>query len=348
MRGDIVPRQQLMTRRSVLLAAAVTAPLVTFRAVRGQDPAPDAGILLGESKTQRWQVGLMVTAPDGACLGTFATLPVPGDWPEQAVREIGREMSPHVTGVQLRRLSSNGKPIRPSKRGSSTVQDEGVTQLLVSIGTIPARQTAQVTLTFEVTRRAILAPNDTSIYRIPKRPPSSVSIFLGPSPYIESRDDEIKDLAREITRDKENDWQKAEAIFDWVRANVEYVNGDLKGALKALRDKNGDCEELTSLFIALCRASDIPARTVWIPDHCYPEFYLEDGDRNGHWFPCEMTGGRFFGSMPATKPVLQKGDNFKVPEKRTPQRYVAEFLKVKAVAGTGDPEVRFVRKLLDE
>ena len=42
----------------------------------------------------------------------------------------------------------------------------------------------------------------------------------------------------------------------------------------ALRDGTGDCEELSSLFIALCRAHGIPARTVWVPDHCYPEFYL--------------------------------------------------------------------------
>ena len=84
--------------------------------------------------------------------------------------------------------------------------------------------------------------------------------------------------------------------------------------MAALKDKTGDCEELTSLFIALCRASDIPARTVWVPGHCYPEFYLEDDEGKGHWFPCQAAGSRAFGGIPEQKPILQKGDNFSVPE----------------------------------
>ena len=38
--------------------------------------------------------------------------------------------------------------------------------------------------------------------------------------------------------------------------------------------------------------------------------------------------------------------NFRVPEKKEPQRYVAEFLKIKAVRGNGQPTVKFVRELL--
>lgn len=285
----------------------------------------------GASQTQRWQVGLMVTAVNAHCRGTLATVPVPTDWPEQQVREVDREVTGHVTKIDFRTL------------------DNGVRQMLVSIPTIPNGHTAQAVLTFEVTRREILPPEDPSRYRIPRRPPREVSVFLGESPYIESRHREIRDLAGRILRDEQSDWEKVRGIFDWVRENIEYTNGDLKGALAALRDGNGDCEELTSLFIALCRAKRIPARTVWIPDHCYPEFYLEDEQGEGRWFPCEMTGGDYFGSMPATKPVLQKGDDFRVPEKRNErQRYVAEWLKVSKVAGPGKPEVRFVRKLLDE
>jgi hypothetical protein len=41
---------------------------------------------------------------------------------------------------------------------------------------------------------------------------------------------------------------------------------------------------------------------------------------------------------------LQKGDNYKVPEKRGPQRYVAEFLKINSVGGK--PQVRFTRELV--
>ena len=186
------------------------------------------------------------------------------------------------------------------------------------------------------------------MFLIPRRVPRDVGRYLGPSPYIESRSPQIRSTAREILRDKQqaSAWHQVEAIYDWVRDNVEYKNGDLKGALAALRDGDGDCEELTSLFVALCRANRIPARMVWVPGHCYPEFYLEDADGQGHWFPCQAAGSRDFGSLPDHRPVLQKGDNFRVPEKREPQRYVAELLKVKAVRGSGQPKVQFVRHLL--
>ena len=44
--------------------------------------------------------------------------------------------------------------------------------------------------------------------------------------------------------------------------------------------------------------------------------------------------------------ILQKGDKFKVPEKKADQRYVAEFLSAKSVRGSGGPQVTFVRELV--
>src|SRR5690606_11636573 len=125
--------------------------------------------------------------------------------------------------------------------------------------------------------------------------------------------------------------------------NVKYENGELKGAIKALHDKTGDCEELSSLFIALCRAQKIPARTVWVPDHCYPEFYLADADGNGVWFPCQAAGSRAFGGIPEDRPILQKGDNFRDPDRpKEKLRYVSENLTGKG--GGGRPKVKFIRE----
>ena len=74
---------------------------------------------------------------------------------------------------------------------------------------------------------------------------------------------------------------------------VEYrFDPKIKEARAALDDGYGDCEELTSLFIAMCRINKIPARAVWVPGHCYPEFYLEDEQGNGHWYPCQAAGQR--------------------------------------------------------
>ena len=152
----------------------------------------------------------------------------------------------------------------------------------------------------------------------------------------------------EIAIETDDDWWEVEALYDWVRENITYVNGDLKTVREALRDREGDCEEMTSTFVALCRAARIPARVVWIPNHCYPEFYLEDAEGKGHWFPCQVAGTRNFGSMPEYLPILQKGDRFKVPERTELQRYLADYLSSKKVLGRKKPDVEFIRQLLGD
>jgi transglutaminase-like putative cysteine protease len=291
------------------------------------EPLPN-GIQFGSAVTQRYKVGVIITAPAAPCGGVYATVPVPTDWPEQQVKIVNEEISPSVKEVGYRTL------------------DNGVKQMLISIPNLNPSETAQALVTFEVTKRAILAPEDPQQFVAPKKPSRQVTPFLAASPYIESTNARIKALAKEIVQDKESAWEKVEAIYDYVREHVQYQDGPLKGALAALKDGTGDCEELTSLFIALCRANKIPARTVWVPGHCYPEFYLEDVDGQGHWIPCQAAGTRDFGSMPDTRAILQKGDNYRVPEKKEPQRYVAEFLTVKSIRGTGQPQVRFVREVL--
>ena len=118
----------------------------------------------------------------------------------------------------------------------------------------------------------------------------------------------------------------------------------MKGALAALRDGTGDCEEYTSLFVAICRAADIPARSVWVPGHCYPEFYLLDENGDGHWFPCQSSGARQFGGIDETRPILQKGDNFRPPRNggKEHERYLAESLTGGQTRGGAKPQCRFI------
>ena len=286
------------------------------------------GVRFGSQQTARWQVGLKVKAPRGGpVMGIVGTVPVPTDWPEQQVRVVDEDISPDAR-VTYRTLNN------------------GVKQMKVTIKQLDAGGTARALVTYEVTTSEILAPESHDEFVFAERLPKNLRHYLGSSPYIEVRDKQIRAKARELTRDEKGAWKTVETIYDWVRDNVEYKNGKLKGALAALRDKDGDCEELTSLFIALCRVNKIPARTVWVPGHCYPEFFLQDAAGRGHWFPCQAAGTRSFGGIPDLKPILQKGDNFKVPEKRKPQRYVAELLTAKAVRGNGQPSVEFVRRLL--
>jgi hypothetical protein len=299
--------------------------LVSSRAV-----SDDRGIRLGEQTTSKWRFGVIVKAVGGPVTGIRATLPVPMDWPEQMVKKVSEEKMPNVNAVTFRTL------------------DGGVKQMVVNIARLPTGSEASAVVTFEVVKCHIEPPLDTSIYRLPIKPGGELKKFLSPSPYIESTDPKIKSLAGELAAGKEQAWDQAAAIYDWVRANVKYEFAEqIKPAVAALKDGQGDCEELSSLVVALCRASKIPARAVWVPGHTYPEFYLVDDQGLGHWFPCQAAGAdRQFGGMAEDRPILQKGDNFKVPEERSPQRYVKQTLSAKDAAAP--PEVKFIMERVKE
>jgi transglutaminase-like putative cysteine protease len=295
----------------------------------GTPAASAKGPKLGESLTKKMKIGVSVTAVGGTCRGIVSTVPVPTDWPEQKVTILDEDLSPSIHKVSYRTI------------------DGGAKQMVVTMPELRSGEEAHAYVTFEFTRYSLLPPEDTTIYKeAPKdKIPKEAVGFLSPSPYIESTNSKIIQFAKEITEGK-SDWDKVEAIYDAVREKVEYKNGPLKGALKALTEGTGDCEELTSLFIAACRATGIPARSVWVPEHCYPEFYLLDDEGNGHWFPCQAAGTRALGGIPEHRPILQKGDNFKDPDRpRERLRYVSEFLRGATTKGGGRPQVQFVREM---
>jgi hypothetical protein len=311
--------------RSIASLACCLLLLALVKAAPGVEPR----IRFGKEVTGQYKFGFQIEAPQGAVTGIVATMAVPMDWPEQTVKVVSEEISPKA-------------------RVSYRLLDGGVKQMVVNIPRLAKGEEASVEVVYEVTKREILAPESTSDFVIPKKLSRDLQKLLLPSPFIESNDPRIKQLAPEVIQGQATAWDQTGAILDWVRANVQYKFAvDIKPAIAALKDKEGDCEELSSLFIALCRANKIPARAVWVPGHTYPEFYLEDGQGNGHWFPCQAAGElREFGAIVEDRPILQKGDNFKVPEERAPQRYVKQFLK--AANAQADPVVKFIAGKVQE
>lgn len=316
------------SRRTLL---GVTCAFLGSRLVGAEEPeekntntsTSPAAIRWGDTAVSKWKVGVVIKA-QGNMTGIVATTPIFMDWPEQTVKVVEEETSPQVKKVSYR------------------VLDSGVRQMVVSIPKLEEGDEASVAITFEITKRLIESPEETAELVIPKKASKELTKYLGPSPFIEIADAKIKQASATIATDQEEAWQQVESIFDWVRNNIRYQFAtEIKPAPVALRDKVGDCEELTSLFIAFCRLHKIPARAVWVPGHCYPEFYLQDAAGNGHWYPCQAAGAAHdFGRMPEIRPILQKGDNFKVPEEAKPQRYVKQFLK--AASSEAPPEVKFL------
>jgi transglutaminase-like putative cysteine protease len=311
----------------ILLVGAI---LLSANSARAQFEAVESsgGPRVDTTLVQKIKIGVEITAEGGPCRGLRATLPIPTAWPEQKVRVVDEKTTPSVRRLQYRSLS------------------HGAEQMVVEIPLLRAGEKASAMVTFEVERNSLLPPEDTAQYSIPTKLDRQLQHYLGSSPYIETRHPSIVRLARQAGAGKEG-WEKVEAIYDLTREKVAYQSGELKGAAKALADGTGDCEELTSLFIALCRNNRIPARMVWVHEHCYPEFYLVDDQGKGNWFPCQAAGTRAFGGIPEHRPILQKGDNFRDPDRPREQlRYVNEFVKGLATKGGGQPRVEFVRELV--
>jgi transglutaminase-like putative cysteine protease len=221
-----------------------------------------------------------------------------------------------------------------------------VKQALFAINLLNANDTATMRLTFDVTNYVQVAPANPAEYVIPKTVPAAMRKYLGPSPLIESTNIKFKNLAKDVTEGKETAWEQVVAIADRVHEKVKFERdrSKMKGAAVALTDGKGDREDVIGVFVAACRAHKIPARMVWIPDSCYAEFYLENAAGEGHWFPCQLVGDKEVGFLTERKPILQKGDNIRVPEQKDAQRFVPEFLTGKGKSG-GRPDVEFVRRL---
>jgi len=285
---------------------------------------PTKGPRLDTERVETWEVGMVVTAASGPCAGIEGTVALPVDWPEQQVSVIAEDYSPFVASHTERMVGT-------------------VKQLVLTIPELPASEEARAVLTVEIHRRSLLPPADPGIFvKTPsKKLPKDIRPYLGPSPRIESQNGKFKALAKELAKKSADRtaWEQVETIYQWVRENVKHEDVESQGAVRALKARTAEHQDLTRIFIALCRASEVPARTVWIPKFCYPEFYLEDSDGEGYWFPCQMVGEAVFGGMPDHRPILQKGDNFRPPNR---PREVVWFLLSTLDGKGGNPQVKFI------
>lgn len=165
--------------------------------------------------------------------------------------------------------------------------------------------------------------------------------FMVDSPGIQTRLSQVKKMAEEVGGQYDHPWDKATAFYEWVWKEITARRGPYTSVVAALRDRVGDCEEKAAVFCAFCRASGIPARLVWVPNHNWAEFYLTDVEGTGHWIPVHTSCYSWFGWTGAHEIILQKGDRIPVPEKRKDERLLADWMQWQGKR----PEVQFFARL---
>jgi Transglutaminase-like enzymes, putative cysteine proteases len=120
--------------------------------------------------------------------------------------------------------------------------------------------------------------------------PSSLQQYLQVTANCQVNDSSIKSLAASLTKGKSSAYDKAVAIFNWVRDNTDYVfySNSHQGAVTTLSKKSGNCCDLTHLLIALERAAGIPARY----EHVYAKF--SSGTWYGHVIAQVYVNGKWY------------------------------------------------------
>ena len=332
-------KQIIFTILAVLFWTTNASAQFNFR----QD-APVGGPRLGKSQNQTWRAGIVIE-PGASVQNIQVTIPVPMEWYEQRIININEEKidADLASRIEYRNLG-------------------GAMEMCLRLRSTSPTKPIEVVVAVELQNFELLPPENTEQYVIPtqSRILQEFRPYLRPSQTIESDDPVFARMFAEITRNRNTDWDKIEAVYSFVQNNVKYDetawNKPAKGALAVTKmprgEWSGDCKDMTCLFVALCRAGKIPTRVVRVPEHCYAEFYLvmkPEGRANnnpvGFWFPCQVSGTYSFGGIPEKRVILQKGDSF--PDRNNPGRsklFLVEAFNGQKVSGTPDPKYHWVRE----
>jgi hypothetical protein len=144
--------------------------------------------------------------------------------------------------------------------------------------------------------------------------PADAPIWIQPSALIDSGSPAVREKSVELKQRLATRESIASAIQKYVRENVkhkDYFGHFSKKASETLTMRYGTCVNRARLFAALCRASGVPARTVWGYFYILPEAnqeghhewaeYLNDDNR---WIALELDE-RLYDYHHITKPDIE-------------------------------------------
>jgi hypothetical protein len=143
------------------------------------------------------------------------------------------------------------------------ITDENNNTIAHFLVNLPVGQNFNISMTALITINATQYGNSSS----PHQYDTTSAIFktyTQPEEYVESDNPLIIDMAHNITKNYSDPANASFAICEWVHNNLNNSGFSTTphGALWALENRTGDCSEHAFLFVALCRATNIPARFI--------------------------------------------------------------------------------------
>ncbi len=287
-----------------------------------EPPKTDRGYL--EPRPYTLEIGIELEGAGNAS-GVMAATPIPVKHPEQQIDDFKVE----TVGCEA--------AVRETAPGAG--------QLILSAATIAAKQVISAVVTYKLTLLKQYQGYQKEQFPAKQEPPSDVQkAALQDSPGIQTSAASVKKLAAELIDGVAHPWDRAKAFAEWVPRNIKPQIGPYTSVTAALETRRGDCEEMSAVFIALCRAVGIPARVVWVPNHNWSEFYLTDDKGQGHWIPVHTACYGWFGWTGAHELVLQKGDRVHVPEQHRSFRLLEDWLH----CGGKKPAARYIAELVPQ
>lgn len=231
----------------------------------------------------------------------------------------------------------------------------------------PCPPQSEFKIVYRITRKAYSQGDYSSLQRYNQDPPldlHSMARYLEPNRLVPTSGS-IARIANATTQGKQGEIDKAYALYNYVFQNMRY---DKSGAgwgrgdaLWACDAKHGNCTDFHSLFIALARASKIPAgfdigfplptnaREGNVPGyHCWARFYVEGLG----WVPVDISEAWqspskhdfYFGSVDANRVEFSTGrDVILAPRQQGPpvNYFVYPYVEVDGKPFTGSIEKRF-------
>lgn len=137
--------------------------------------------------------------------------------------------------------------------------------------------------------------------------PKDVTVYAKPSETIDSNDEAVIRIASELVKGEDDLYAAVFKIAEWTKNNINYNLSTLTAEVSqkaswVLQNRQGVCDELTSLFIALLRSVGVPARFVSGISYTNSPLFPENWGAHGWaevyfpgygWVPFDVTYGEF-------------------------------------------------------